>query len=696
MVMRFSRHCCLLVALLCSNNTKEKEKESTNQHLATSFSSFSSFLLSSFLFCAFLSSPLLHVDWLYMDPKPKKTVRFADGTVFRDAVAVSATSQKTDGSPSEQHQHQQQQRKEDENQQQQQPNYGFDYGGEYEEDEFDDQHGGSRSLLLQNDHGDGYDEGEGEEGGNSGVASRRGNGSRGRRGGKQAGHRIVNAIRANLGFGRQQPQQPSSSSVSSTPAQQSQKKTSLNSAVELRSLESGDVDLGLIHPEGGEEETSEDDLDVEILTSGGGVGMVVDDGSDGQDRRGRGASLLSSIVNLANTIMGAGILALPYAIHSSGLILGVLSLFFVYLMANFSLHLLLLCSTFVKTRTTTLTYKELAKEAHGWLGVGAVAFGVIGGCFGTMSSYLVIITDAVIPFIALATSMDVEDITEHYRIVVLTVVLVAVLPLACLRKLDSLKFSSSLAMLGVFYLVLLIVVRGIQLLSQGSLAQCLEREGCFSLWKVTIATTNSIPIITLAFSCQMNFFTILAELHHPTFQRMTSVNVRATTICFFVYLIVSVFGYLSFYDATRGNILLNFATDDTLANIGRVAMVLVITTSFPMMSHPCVKTFDDIAFPQRAPSRWRWIMEAIAFSLGAWGVAVLVSDVSVIISFVGATAASTIIFILPASCYLTLVPDKRLFAPRKVISWFLLATGVLFMILRTYSLIVVDIMQGGD
>lgn len=57
------------------------------------------------------------------------------------------------------------------------------------------------------------------------------------------------------------------------------------------------------------------------------------------------ASLLSCYMNMTNTIIGSGVLGLPYALAHSGSVLGVILIFVSAIAGIFSLHLLSICAT---------------------------------------------------------------------------------------------------------------------------------------------------------------------------------------------------------------------------------------------------------------------------------------------------------------------------------------------------------------
>ena len=76
--------------------------------------------------------------------------------------------------------------------------------------------------------------------------------------------------------------------------------------------------------------------------------------------------------------------------------------------------------------------------------------------------------------------------------------------------------------------------------------------------------------MSLAFTCQMNFFTVYGELYNSNPRRMSKVSFRAMTISLFLYGSMGFFGYINFRDQTMGNILLNFTTDDVVTIIARL------------------------------------------------------------------------------------------------------------------------------
>jgi Transmembrane amino acid transporter protein len=112
-------------------------------------------------------------------------------------------------------------------------------------------------------------------------------------------------------------------------------------------------------------EDGEDDL-VDILVPGGSAGMF------------------PTMFNLANTAIGAGTLAIPFAISQAGLALGVIVLVVCGIMAAFSSNLLMVSAEYAGGSS----YKDLAVSAFGRWGARTVEASLVLLTYGTLCAYL--------------------------------------------------------------------------------------------------------------------------------------------------------------------------------------------------------------------------------------------------------------------------------------------------------------------
>ncbi|KJE97807.1 hypothetical protein CAOG_07901 [Capsaspora owczarzaki ATCC 30864] len=377
-----------------------------------------------------------------------------------------------------------------------------------------------------------------------------------------------------------------------------------------------------------------------------------------QSSESRAGTLSGSIFNLVNTVVGGGLVALPYSYHSSGIVVGGILLVLTYILGVYSLYLLVRCSELAVSKT----YMGVAREAFGRPGVIVTQISVVVATFGTMISYLIIIGDMMSPLIGRwsgGTNADYCSLVADRRFSI-SIALLVLLPLSLPRSIHSLRFTSVFAVGAISYLLFVVILRSGESISKTDLFVC-DGGSCVVLAQLSESLFRAIPIITFAFTCQMNIFPIVSELKQPTRKRINLVIGTAMSICLTLYLLVATFGYLTFYDQVRGNILLNYDVNDDFVMVGRLALALVITFSFPLMAQPCVANLDALLFPRSRPAPVRHFIEVFLLIGVAYAVAMLVEDVSVVLGISGALGSTVISFILPALIFLRL--DSRTKAP---------------------------------
>lgn len=104
------------------------------------------------------------------------------------------------------------------------------------------------------------------------------------------------------------------------------------------------------------------------------------------------ASILSSFCNLANTILGSGMLGLPYAFAQSGYILGTLLILVCGMSSAFALHTLSLCA--LKTPGNSSFYSVCHHVMPSLTALIDIAVSI--KCFGVATSYFIVIGDLMV------------------------------------------------------------------------------------------------------------------------------------------------------------------------------------------------------------------------------------------------------------------------------------------------------------
>eukprot|EP01012_Entosiphon_sulcatum_P003800 TRINITY_DN11351_c0_g1_i1.p1 TRINITY_DN11351_c0_g1~~TRINITY_DN11351_c0_g1_i1.p1 ORF type:complete len:546 (+),score=43.18 TRINITY_DN11351_c0_g1_i1:41-1678(+) len=392
------------------------------------------------------------------------------------------------------------------------------------------------------------------------------------------------------------------------------------------------------------------------------------------------ATLPSAVFNLCNTVIGAGVLALPFAFYQCGLILGSLALLVTFALTLYGSRLLIECALWPGHQSDS--FRAVANAALGTFGMIITDLSLIVSCFGALTSYFVIVGDMLSPLFGLWMGGDDGCHWLARRWFSITLCPIVVTPWCLLRTIHTLRFPSFVALASILYLVIVVVSK-----SQPSLAPALlpcqgnstssklsleisppvfgGEQGdpiCLKLSDFSSSLFRALPIMTMAFTCTMNLCPILAELQRPTKQRATCFTTTSLALCLLVYLVVGAFGYLTFYDTVQGNILLNYVVDDIMVQIGRLAVALVALASFPVMAFPCIDAINRILFRRQEYSLRRTGAIVLCVVGAAYVIAMFVTDISVTLGLGGATGSMMISYILPPLFHVVL-HHRTFYAP---------------------------------
>lgn len=371
-----------------------------------------------------------------------------------------------------------------------------------------------------------------------------------------------------------------------------------------------------------------------------------------------GASFSGAVFNLSTTIIGAGIMALPATMKILGLILGVALIIFMAFLTDASIEFLLRFSKAGKKRS----YGGLMGDSFGNCGRILLQVAVLVNNIGVLIVYMIIIGDV----LAGKTSEGVHHagvlegwFGDHWwnsrTFVLLITTLFVFAPLACFKRIDSLRFTSALSVaLAVVFLVITAGIAIMKLISGGIVMPRLlpDFTDLASFWKLFTV----VPVLVTAYICHYNVHSIQNELEDPS--QIRPVVRSALMLCSSVYIMTSLFGFLLFGDDTLDDVLANFDTDlgiplgSVLNDAVRVSYAAHLMLVFPIVFYPLRLNIDGLFFPT-APSltssnvRFGCITASLItiIFLGAN----FIPSIWDAFQFTGATAAVCLGFIFPAA-----------------------------------------------
>ncbi|KYK60936.1 Amino acid transporter, transmembrane [Drechmeria coniospora] len=387
------------------------------------------------------------------------------------------------------------------------------------------------------------------------------------------------------------------------------------------------------------------------------------EGSHGQ------ASTISSIVNLLNTIVGAGTLAMPSVMSHMGIMLGVVLILWSGVTASFGLFLQSKCARYLDRGTSSffalsqITYPNAAV-------IFDLAIAV--KCFGVAVSYMIIIGD-LMPGVMLGFNSRASEIAylvdRHFWI---TAFMLLVIPLSFLRRLDSLKYTSIIALVSIGYLVILVIYH---FASDGHA----DPDDILVVhWAGIVPTLSALPVVVFAYTCHQNMFSIMNEIKDNSPPSIVGVIGSSIGSAACMYVVVAITGYLTFGNAIVGNIVSMYPTG-VASTIGKAAIVVLVLFSIPLQVHPCRASLDAVlkwrpnrfaagsGLPGSPPnllstprgdhgsaptlSDARFALLTTLILTLAYVTSLSVSSLDRVLAFVGSTGSTSISFILPGLFY---------------------------------------------
>ncbi|KAG5916119.1 hypothetical protein E4U61_003959 [Claviceps capensis] len=362
---------------------------------------------------------------------------------------------------------------------------------------------------------------------------------------------------------------------------------------------------------------------------------------------------------------------MPSVLSHMGIMLGVLLVMWSGLTAAFGLYLQSKCARYLDRGTASffalsqITYSQASVIFDAAIAVK---------CFGVGVSYMIIIGD-LMPGVMLGFNSNAEQIPylvdRHFWI---TAFMLLVIPLSFLRRLESLKYTSLVALVSIGYLIVLVVYHfAVDPHAAPENIRVIK-------WAGAVDTLSALPIVVFAYTCHQNMFSIVNEIKDnspPAMVRVVSASIGSAAG---IYILVAITGYITFGNNIVGNIILMYPTG-VASTIGKAAIVILVLFSIPLQVHPCRASLDavlrwrpsrsqsltgrnepsslnassprggDHAATTAPMSETRFALLTTLILTLAYFTALSVSSLDRVLAFVGSTGSTSISFILPGLFY---------------------------------------------
>ncbi|KAH9453357.1 hypothetical protein Pst134EA_024234 [Puccinia striiformis f. sp. tritici] len=396
----------------------------------------------------------------------------------------------------------------------------------------------------------------------------------------------------------------------------------------------------------------------------------------------KGTGMMAGVANMANSILGAGIIGLPYALKNAGFITGTIMVIVLGIVTDWSIRLIALNSKLTGQRT----YIGILENSFGFPGKAAVSFFQFIFAFGGMCAFGVIVGDTIPPVLStlfpFISKSDWFSFIVSRPFVICFFTITVSYPLSLYRDIGKLSKASAMALLSMVMIVFSVALGG------PSVDTKLKGNPSLRWTFIQPGIIEAIGVISFAFVCHHNSLLIYGSLRTPTLDRFAQVTHVSTGLSVLACLVMSFSGFLTFTDKTEANILNNFPRDDLVINIARVCFGLNMFTTLPLECFVCRETIDTFFYPDemfnlRRHVIYTTLLVGIGMLLSLW-----TCDLGVVLELTGGLAASALAYVFPAACQLKLSTKNTSTSILQRENWAGLLTvffGLAVMIISTFN-----------
>mmetsp|Transcript_40773 Transcript_40773/g.65468 ORF Transcript_40773/g.65468 Transcript_40773/m.65468 type:complete len:470 (+) Transcript_40773:132-1541(+) len=373
------------------------------------------------------------------------------------------------------------------------------------------------------------------------------------------------------------------------------------------------------------------------------------------------ASIGSTVFTLGNNIVGAGILSLPWCFRQAGIVEGSLLMLLVCLLSGTSMIIIAKCCDL----TECFNFREMGEKALG------STFGILLQCtmfvytFFSCVSFMILVGDFTSGDDGFPQGLCGEHHCDNFVVkflharftAVLACTLLVMLPLASMRSLNSLRFTSVLAICGMFYLLGMLIYE--YSVYDGKRAAPGEINIATPSW----GTFSAAPIMNVAFIAHYNIPRFYQEMKDRSVKKFSVSVSIAIGMCASCYFLVALFGYLIFGNLTESDILNNFDKSYMPAVIGRIIMASVVMFTYPLVFNSfraSAQTILTLIWPNCNFYRRRNVLRLTFLLVGLTLIpGSTLTNIGIVLDYKGALLGGAIGFGLPAWIFLARTSPEK-------------------------------------
>uniref|UniRef100_A0A1B6CJT7 Amino acid transporter transmembrane domain-containing protein n=1 Tax=Clastoptera arizonana TaxID=38151 RepID=A0A1B6CJT7_9HEMI len=368
---------------------------------------------------------------------------------------------------------------------------------------------------------------------------------------------------------------------------------------------------------------------------------------DNLNTRTGGSNKLSAIFLIINAALGAGLLNFPQAFDEAGGIVTAVSVQAVLLVC-ISLGLLILVHSSFQVKAVTL--QDTLQGVCGSATSVVCSLLIALYCFGTCVTFLIIIGDQFDRVLMSLVGPDFCHTWYMNRRCTITISAISlILPLCFSKRIDFLKYVSSLGVAAVLYVVGLVIY---QYYTGNFIPGPIKTQP--NHWTDLFYV---VPVICFGYQCHVSAIPIYSCMWDRSIISFSVVVTVALAVCTAAYTLTGSYGYLTFGSNVSSDVLQSYGGAEVSVLLGILAIAIKTITTYPILLYCGREAVNNVwcgllkdGDLATGEQKRRIIIASIWFTLTVL-LAVVSPDIGVVIDALGSLAA-VFIFIFPGICCL--------------------------------------------
>eukprot|EP00049_Salpingoeca_infusionum_P011601 m.202579 g.202579 ORF g.202579 m.202579 type:complete len:465 (+) comp14977_c1_seq14:3016-4410(+) len=393
------------------------------------------------------------------------------------------------------------------------------------------------------------------------------------------------------------------------------------------------------------------------------------------------SSAASAIFNFVNSIVGAGIIGMPFALKEAGFGFGIFLILFMGMITDYSIRLLVRTGNHLRMHTyQDLVHMSLGRWAFHLLSFAQFMFPIFG-----MIAYGIIVGQTLPKVFTVILG---ESFLSNPKVVIAVMTLFFMLPLSANKHIEALGKWSAVSLCGVTILIIIVVAAGV-------------KEGAAENTTGDLTVFNSrfvqaIGVMAFAYVCHHNTFLIYMSLKERTEKNFGKVTHISVGVSASLSVLLGVGGYLAFRDNTKDDVLDNFPEDHKAATVARLFFALAIMLTYPIECFVAREVIENYFFENSPLTDTRHYTVTVLICLFCMIIAVSVNNLGIVLELNGVINANMIAFILPGLIGAVSLPGERFYKGARLWATLLVTFGVMVFVVGIIEIAIEYGSSSGD